>query len=137
MNKHEKALACTNTTPPFAGITKELADVMQVWTLNESACPPVVRQLPDYTLHLQDVDFYIWLRKIPPKEDNKAFKLQFWKLFVLNNWFKILTNNSFSQKGSVNGCMRLNAHKKCLLLKSDLEPSSLTQWLRDSPGLTT
>ena len=39
MNKHEKALACANTTPPFmipTSITKELADAMQVWTLNES-----------------------------------------------------------------------------------------------------
>ena len=71
MNKHEKALACANTIPPFViltSIAKELADVMQVWTLNESACPPVVRQLPDCTLHLHDVDFYIWLRKISPKE---------------------------------------------------------------------
>ena len=33
MNKHEKALAHANTTPPFVipvGTTKELADVMQV-----------------------------------------------------------------------------------------------------------
>ena len=50
MNKHEKALAHANTTPPFViptGIAKKLADTMQVWTLNESACPPAIRQLPD------------------------------------------------------------------------------------------
>ena len=60
MNKHEKALACANTTPPFAmptSIAKELADAMQVWTINESTCPPVIRQLPDRTLHLHEVDF--------------------------------------------------------------------------------
>ena len=60
INKHEKALARANTTPPFViptGIAKELADAMQVWTLNESACPPAIRQLPDCTLHLHDVDF--------------------------------------------------------------------------------
>ena len=88
MNKHNKALAHVNTTPPFViptGITKELADMMQVWTLNESVCPPAVKQFPDHTLHLHDVDFYICLRKILPKEDNKAFKLQFWKLFILND----------------------------------------------------
>ena len=54
MNKHEKALAHANTTPPFmimTGIAQELADMMQVWSLNESACPPAVRQLPDHTLH--------------------------------------------------------------------------------------
>ena len=140
INKHKKALVHANTIPPFViptGIAKELADTMQVWTLNESACPPVIRQLPDHTLHLHDVDFYIWLKKISPKEDSKVFKLQFWKLFTLNDWFKILTNDSFSHKGSVNGCMRLNAHKKCPPLKMDLEPSSLAQWLGDNAGLTT
>ena len=72
-----------------------------------------------------------------PKEDSKVFKLQFWKLFVLNDWFKILTNDTFSREDSVNGCMQLNAHKKCPLLKKDLEPSSLMQWLRDNASLTT
>ena len=72
-----------------------------------------------------------------PKEDSKVFKLQFWKLFALNNWFKILTNDSFSHKGSINGCMWLNAHKKCPPLETDLEPSSLAQWLGDNAGLTT
>ena len=140
INKHEKALVRANTTLPFmipTGIAKELADTMQVWTLNESAFPPAIRQLPDRTLHLHDVDFYIWLKKILPKEDSKVFKLQFWKLFALNDWFKILTNDSFSHKGNVNGCMRLNTHKKCPLLETDLEPSSLTQWLGDNAGLTT
>ena len=102
---------------------------MQVWTLNESACPPALWQLPDCMLHLHDVDFYIWLKKILPKEDSKVFKLQFWKLFILNDWF--------SHKGSVNGCMWLNAHKKCPLLETDLKPSFLTQWLGDNAGLTT
>ena len=109
MNKHEKVLAHANTTPPFlilTGITKELADAMQVWTIKESTYPPMIRQLPDQTPHLHDVDFYIWLRKISPKKDSKVFNLQFWKIFALNDWFKILTkNNPFSHKGSVNGCM--------------------------------
>ena len=135
MNKHKKALVRANTTPPFVrptGITKELADAMQVWMLNESVCPPAIRQLPDWMLHLHDVEFYIWLKKISPKEDSKVFKLQLWKLFALNDWLKILTNDSFSHKGSVNGCMRLNAHKKCPLLEVDLKPSSLAQWLMNS-----
>ena len=78
MNKHKKALIHANTTLHFmmpTGIAKKLADAMQVWTLNESACPPVVRQLPDHTLHLHHVDFYKWLKMISPKEDSKVFKL--------------------------------------------------------------
>ena len=50
MNKHEKALAYANTIPPFViltSIAKELADTMQVWMINESTCPPEIRQLPD------------------------------------------------------------------------------------------
>ena len=72
-----------------------------------------------------------------PKVDSKVFKLQFWKLFILNNWFKILTNDLFSRKGSTAGCMQLNAHKKCPPLELDLEPSSLMQWLRDNASFTT
>ena len=33
--------------------------------------------------------------------------------------------------------MWLNAHKKCPPLETDLEPSSLAQWLGDNAGLTT
>ena len=33
--------------------------------------------------------------------------------------------------------MQLNAHKKCPLLETDLEPSSLAQWLGDNTSLTT
>ena len=91
--------------------------------------PTSDQAMTDRTLHLHNVDFYIWLKNISPKEDSKVFKLQFWKLFALNDLF--------SHKGSVNGCMRLNAHKKCPPLKMDLEPSSLTQWLGDNAGLTT
>ena len=71
MNKHEKALAHVHTTPPFMILTciaKELADAMQVWTLNESACPEAVRQFPDHTLHLHDVDFL--LSAIPERTQN-------------------------------------------------------------------
>ena len=55
----------------------------------------------------------------------------------MSDWFKILTNDMFSHKDSINGCMQLNTHKKCLPLETDLKPSSLTQWLGDNAGLTT
>ena len=137
---NKKALAHANTIPPFViltSIAKELADTMQVWTINESACPPAIRKLPDQTLHLPDVDFYISLRKILLTEDNKVFKTQLWKLFQLNNFFKILTNDVFHHNGSINDCLQLSAHKKCPPLDVNLEPSFLTQWLRDNAGLTT
>ena len=75
MMKHERQQACAKTNLPFiilTSIMKELADMMQVWTLNGSMCPAAVRQSPDSTLNLH-VNFYIWMKKSSPK-DVKIFK---------------------------------------------------------------
>ena len=37
-----------------------LASSMQTWLMNEAVCPPAVRQEPDNTLNLLDVDFWLW-----------------------------------------------------------------------------
>ena len=61
--KHEKAQACASRPAPFMippGIMKELTSMMQTWLMNKVACPPVVRQEPDNTLNLLDVDFWLW-----------------------------------------------------------------------------
>ena len=42
------------------GISKELTSMMQTWLMNKAACPPVVRQEPDNTLNLLDIDFWLW-----------------------------------------------------------------------------
>ena len=58
--KHEKAQACASQPTLFvipSGIAKELISMMQTWLMNEAACPPAIRQEPDNTLHLLDVDF--------------------------------------------------------------------------------
>ena len=61
--KHEKAQARASQPTPFVippGIMKELTSMMQTWLMNEAACPPAVRQEPDNTLNLLDVDFWLW-----------------------------------------------------------------------------
>ena len=61
--KHEKAQAHASQPAPFviqSGIMKELTSMMQTWLMNEAACPPAVRQEPDNTLNLLDVDFWLW-----------------------------------------------------------------------------
>ena len=139
MSKHKKQQAHAKTTLPFTitmGIMKELADMMQVWILNKSLCLPVIGQSSDGILNLHHVDFYIWMKNISPKEDAKLFKQQFWHLFSVPNWFNTLNGNKYSQGGSVNGCMHLSAHKKCLLLECDIEDSDLSQWLGDNISLT-
>ena len=58
--KHEKAQAHASQPTPFMippGIAKELTSMMQTWLMNKAACPPTVRQEPDNTLNLLDVDF--------------------------------------------------------------------------------
>ena len=61
--KHKKAQARASRPAPFMilpGIVKELTSMMQIWLLNEAVCPPTVRQEPDNTLNLLDVDFWLW-----------------------------------------------------------------------------
>ena len=79
MIKHKRQQNHVKNAPPFMipnNITKEFAHVIQVWILNESVCPPGVRQLPDSTLKPHDVYFHIWMKKISPKKDALVFKQQ-------------------------------------------------------------
>ena len=60
--KHEKAQARASQPAAFVippGIAKELTSMMQTWLMNEAVCPPAVRQEPDNTLNLLDVDFWL------------------------------------------------------------------------------
>ena len=64
--KHKKVQACTSRPAPFMippGIMKELTSMMQTWLMNEALCPPAVRQEPDNTLNLLDVDFWLCTEK--------------------------------------------------------------------------
>ena len=57
------------------GIVKELTSMMQTWLMKEAVCPPTVRQEPDNTLNLVDVDFWLWYQKVTPKGMACAFKI--------------------------------------------------------------
>ena len=62
MVKHEKQQNCAKATPLFTipnSITKDLTEIIQVWIQNESACPLAMRQLPDRSLNLHNVDLYV------------------------------------------------------------------------------
>ena len=82
--KHKKAQAHASQPTPFMippGIAKELTNMMQTWLMNEAVCPPAVRQEPDNTLNLLDVDFWLWYQKVTPKGMAHAFKIRFWETF--------------------------------------------------------
>ena len=51
-------------------------------------------------------------------------------------WFKKLMNDQFFHKNSVNSCLCMNHHKKCLPLEPDLEDMTLAQWLGEYASLT-
>ena len=110
---------------------------MQAWILNESAYPPAMRQLSDGTLNLHDVDFYIWMKNISPKEDASVFKQQFWHIFMVSNWFNTLTNAKFHKDSSVNEYMHLYALKNYPPLKHGIKPSELACWLGEKARLTS
>ena len=42
---------------------------------HKAACPPAVRQEPDNTLNLLDIDFWLRYRKVTPKGMACAFKI--------------------------------------------------------------
>ena len=76
------------------------------------------------------------MKKISPKEDAAVFKQAFWHLFRVPDWFNTLTNAEFHKDGSMNGCMHLNAPKKCPLFEHGIEQSELAHWLGEKARLT-
>ena len=106
--KHEKAQACASKLAPFViqpSIMKELTSMMQTWLMNKAACPPAVRQEPDNTLNLLDVDFWLWYQKVTPKGMAHAFKIKFWEMFNTPRYYNILTKGQYKMPNSNDGCM--------------------------------
>ena len=139
--KHEKAQAHALRPTPFmipSGIMKELTSMMQTWLMNEAACPPTVRQEPDNTLNLLDVDFWLWYRKVTPKGMAHAFKIQFWETFSTTGTYDILTDNQYKQPNSNDGCMWLRAPTACPKWTEGTEDDEkVLHWLSQNAGLTS
>ena len=55
--------------------------LLQGWQLNPDGVPPAVRQEDNGTMHLLDVDIWMWVQVIAPKVAAPAFKWVIWKLF--------------------------------------------------------
>ena len=88
-------------------IMKELPSVMQTWLMNEAVCPPAVRQEPDNTLNLLNVDFWLWYQKVTPKGMTHAFKIKFWETFNTPRYYDLLMKGQCSMLNSNDGCMWL------------------------------
>ena len=94
--EHKNAQACASRPTPFvipSGIVKELTSMMQTWLMNEAVCPPAVKQEPDNTLNLLDVDFWLWYQKVTPNGMAHAFRIRFWETFNAPGTYDILTDS--------------------------------------------
>ena len=114
--KHEKVQAHASKPTPFViqpGIVKELTSMMQTWLMNEVACPPAVRQEPDNTLNLLDIDFWLCYQKVTPKGMACAFKIKFWDTFNTPGYYNILIEGQYKLPNSNDGCMQLRAPTAC------------------------
>ena len=120
------------------GIAKELTSMMQTWLMNEAACPPAVRQEPDNTLNLPDVDFWLWYWKVTPKGMACASKIKFWETFSTPRYYDILTEGRYKMPNSNDGYMQLRAPATCPEWNEGTnEDEKILQWLRIHAGLTS
>ena len=106
--------------------------------MNEAACPPVVRQEPDNTLNLLDVDFWLWYQKVIPKGLARAFRIRFWEMFNAPGTHDILTDNQYKLPNSNDGCMWLRAPTACPEWNKGIEEDEkVLYWLSQNAGLTS
>ena len=120
------------------GIAKELTSMMQTWLMNEAVCPPAVRQEPDNTLNLLDIDFWLWYQKVTPKGMAHAFKIRFWETFSAPGTYDILMDNQYKLPNSNYGCMWLRAPTACPEWnKGTEEDEKVLHWLSQNAGLTS
>ena len=106
--------------------------------MNKAACPPAVRQEPDNTLNLLDVDFWLWYQKVMPKGMACALRIRFWETFNAPRTYDILTDNQYKLPNSNDGCMWLRAPTTCPKRNEGTdEDVIILHWLSKNAGLTS
>ena len=107
--------------------------------MNESACPPAVRQEPDNTLNLLDVDFWLWYQKVTtPKGMAHAFRIRFWETFNAPRTYDILTEHQYKIPNGNDGCMQLRAPTACPEWNEGTDKDiAVLHWLSKNAGLTS
>ena len=106
--------------------------------MNKAACPPAVRQEPDNTLNLLDVDFWLWYQKVTPKGMARAFRIRFWETFNVPRMYDIQTENQYKLSNSNDGCMQLRAPTTCPEWNEGTDKDiTVLHWLRKKAGLTS
>ena len=120
------------------GIAKELTSMIQTWLMNEAVCPLAVRQEPDNTLNLLDVDFWLWYQKVTPKGMARAFRIRFWETFNAPGTYDILTEHQYKIPNSNDGCMQLRVPTTCPKWNEGTDKNITgLHWLSKNAGLTS
>ena len=100
--------------------------------------PPAVRQEPDITLNLLDIDFWLWYQKVTPKGMAHAFKIKFWDTFNIPGYYGILTKGQYKLPNSNDGCIQLRAPTTCPKWNEGTDKDAkVLQWLSIHTGLTS
>ena len=68
--------------------------MLKSWQLNPHGVPPTVHQEDDSTMHLLDVDIWMWVQAIAPNTTAPAFQRMIWKLFQQPGQWAALVGNT-------------------------------------------
>ena len=55
--------------------------LLRGWQLNPDGVPPAIHQEDNGTMHLLDIDIWMWVQAIAPKVTASTFQQMVWKLF--------------------------------------------------------
>ena len=69
--------------------------LLRGWQLNPDGVPPAIHQEDDGTMHLLDVDIWMWVQAIAPKTATPAFQRMIWKLFQQPGQWATLVGTSY------------------------------------------
>ena len=100
--------------------------------------PPAVKQEPDNTLNLLDVDFWLWYQKVTPNGMAHAFKIKFWETSNIPGYYDILTDSQHKIPNSNDGYMWLRAPTTCPKWNKGTDKDvKILQWLSIHAGLAS
>ena len=113
--------------------------MLRSWQLNPHGVPPAVRQEDDGTMHLLNVDVWMWVQAIAPKTAAPAFWRMIWKLFQQpGQWAALVGNTRIPPPmGDTLWSLIKRLYKWGTHTSSTVPIGELALWMTTSAGITT
>ena len=113
--------------------------MLRGWQLNPHRVPPAVRQEDDGTMHLLDVDIWMWVQAIAPKIAAPPFQQMIWKLFQQpGQWAALVGNNCIPPPmGDTLQSSIKRLYEWGTYTSSTVPMGELVLWLATSASITT